>query len=165
VACYPPAMQLALKLALCLVPTLAACASPSAGHAKDTESLLAADRAFCADTQARRIEGWVGAFDESGSQVGDRFLPITGRDAIRARMQDFFAAAENELLWEPDAAQVSEGGNLGSTTGRFRMLRKRADGTSELVMSGRYFDVWRKQGDGSWKLLYDVGDPDVPPGS
>jgi ketosteroid isomerase-like protein len=165
VACYPAAMKLAMKLALSLIPILASCASSSAGHAGDSEALLAADRAFCADTQARRIEGWVAAFDESGSQVGDRFLPITGRDAIRARMQDFFASAENELLWEPDAARISEGGNLGSTTGRFRMLRKRADGSSEVVMSGRYFDVWRKQDDGSWKLLYDVGDPDVAPGS
>lgn len=158
-------MELTTKLAFCLIPTMAACASSPASDAEGTDALLAADRAFCADTQARRIEGWVAAFDESGSQVGDRFLPITGRDAIRARMQEFFAAAENELLWEPDAARVSEAGNLGSTTGRFRMLRKRADGSSEVVMSGRYFDVWRKQGDGTWKLLYDVGDPDAPPGT
>ena len=148
-----------------MIPALVSCASSPASDPGPTAALLAADRAFCADTQARRIEGWVAAFDDSGSQVGDRFLPITGRDAIRAHMRDFFASAENELLWEPDAARISEGGNLGSTTGRFRMLRKRADGSSEVVMSGRYFDVWRKQADGSWKLLYDVGDPDVLLGS
>ena len=126
-------------------------------------ALLDADRAFAAATRERRLEGWLEAFDEHGSQVDDEFRPITGREAVRANMQGFFADPANELEWTPDDARVSEGGNLGATTGRFRMSRRRADGSTEVVLTGRYFDVWRRLPDGTWKLVYDVGDADPEP--
>lgn len=155
-------MKNPIALWCCAASLLGACrALPGASESES--ALLAADRAFCADTQQRRIEAWVAAFDEHGSQVSDDFQPITGHAAIRANMQGFFADPANELLWEPDGARVSEAGKLGTTTGRFRMQRKQAGGEVEVVMRGRYFDVWRKQPDGSWKVLYDLGEADPAP--
>ncbi len=143
-----------------LLLALGACRSV---ESERTVPLLAADRAFCADTQARRIEGWVAAFDANGSQFDDQFRPVTGHAAIRAHMGDFFADPANHLAWEPDAAVISEAGNLGSTSGRFVMSRRRADGTQETLLTGRYFDVWRRRPDGSWKLVIDLGEPDAAP--
>jgi len=140
--------------------TLVACRSM---HDPRTEALFAADRAFSADVQARRLEGWVAAFDGNGSQFDDDFRPVTGHAAIRARMAPFFADPANSLEWEPDTATMSEAGGLGSTSGRFTMSRRRDDGTREILLTGRYFDVWRKQPDGTWKLVLDLGEPDAAP--
>jgi ketosteroid isomerase-like protein len=145
-----------MKALLPLLLTLAACRSLPAG----THDLLDADRAFCADAQARRIEGWLAAFDEHGSQVADDFTPITGHDALRKSMQQFFADSANVLSWEPETARISEAGNLGTTTGRWMVGRRAADGSLQVLARGRYFDIWRKLPDGSWKLLYDIGDAD-----
>ena len=136
---------------------LAACRTRTDPRA---EPLLAADRTFCADVAARRLEGWVAAFDQHGSQFDESFRPVTGHAAIRARMAEFFADPANELAWEPDAAVISEAGNLGSTSGRFTMSRRVADGSREVLLTGRYFDVWRRLPDGTWKLLVDLGEPD-----
>ena len=125
------------------------------------ESLLAADRAFARDVHVRRLDGWLAAFDANGSQVDEEFRPITGRDAIAAHMRPFFADAANELTRTPDDARVSEGGKLGTTTGRWKLARREPDGRETVLATGRYFDVWRKQADGSWKLCYDVGDEDA----
>ncbi|MCC7011658.1 MAG: DUF4440 domain-containing protein [Planctomycetes bacterium] len=122
-------------------------------------SLLAADRAFAADTRERRLEGWLAAFDLHGSQVDDAFRPVTGAAAIREHMGAFFADPRNHLSWEPDEARVSEAGHLGTTTGRFEWRGVDEQGR-ELVLTGRYFDVWRRTEDGTWKLLYDIGEPD-----
>jgi ketosteroid isomerase-like protein len=146
-----------MKALLPILLALGACQASSGA----VSELLAADRAFAADTQARRLDGWLAAFDANGSQVGDDFAPITGELAIRAWMTDFFADPANELRWEPDHAQVSEGGRLGQTSGRFRMTRRAPDGKVEWQSEGRYFDVWRKLPDGAWRLLYDIGDPDA----
>lgn len=100
------------------------------------------------------------AFDAHGSQVDASFQPITGAAAIRAHMQGFFADPTLHLSWEPESACVSEAGNLGSVTGRFRMFQTAADGSEITLATGRYFDVWRRQADGTWKVLYDVGDED-----
>lgn len=129
-------------------------------HDARAASLLAADRAFARDVQTRRLDGWLAAFDAHGSQVDDEFRPITGRDAITAHMGPVFADAANGLHWEPDEARISEGGWLGTTTGRWTFTRREASGRERVVATGRYFDVWRRQTDGSWKLLYDVGEPD-----
>ena len=153
-------MKYPIALGLVVATSLTACRSlPSNGEV----ALRAADRAFCADTQTRRIDGWLAAFDEHGSQVSEEFQPLTGSAAIRANMQDFFADPLNELLWEPDAVRISEAGNLGTTTGRFTLRRRRADGSVERESHGRYFDVWRKLSDGNWKLLYDLGEADLAP--
>ena len=143
---------------LALLVTASSCRSLRAG---DTSALLAADRAFARDTQERRLDGWLAAFDENGSQVDEQFRPITGRAAIAAHMAPFFADAANELTWSPDDARLSEGGQLGTTTGRWKLARREQHGGETVLATGRYFDVWRKQADGSWKLLYDVGDEDA----
>ena len=147
-----------IVFALCCA-AFAACASVSASE----QRLLDADRNFARDVQAHGIEGWVAAFDEHGSQVDDEFRPVTGHAAIRAHMAELFADPALALTWEPDHVALSEAGTLGTTSGRFRLTRARADGSNETLLVGRYFDVWRKHPDGTWELLYDLGDPDTAP--
>jgi ketosteroid isomerase-like protein len=149
-----------MKTAILLALLLASCSAVGSAAGGATEPLFAADRKFNRDVQTRRLEGWLAAFDVNGSQVDDSFAPITGHAAISANMAQFFAEPTNSLWWEPDTAKLSEGGRMGSTSGRYRVQRTQADGRVETLRTGRYFDVWRKLDDGTWKLLYDVGDPD-----
>jgi len=149
-----------MRVLIVAVLTLTACRSM---HDPRTEALFAADRAFSADVEVRRLEAWVAAFDANGSQFEDDYRPVTGHDAIRARMSPFFADPANALEWEPDTATMSEAGGLGSTSGRFTMSRRRDDGSREILLTGRYFDVWRKLPDGTWKLALDLGEPDTKP--
>ncbi|MBK7874711.1 MAG: hypothetical protein IPJ77_03005 [Planctomycetes bacterium] len=60
--------------------------------------------------------------------------------------------------------RLGEGGRLGTTTGRWKLARHEQDGRETVLATGRCFDVWRKQADGSWKRLDDVGDEDAAPG-
>ena len=151
-----------MKPTLLFALLLAACATPGSHGTSDVDALLAADRAFARDTQVRRLEGWLAAFDERGSQFDDEAGLVSGHAAIRLKMAGYFADPGNELTWEPDGAQVSEHGALGSTTGRYRFTYRQRDGTLVTEIVGRYFDVWRRLPDGRWKLLFDVGDPDAP---
>lgn len=59
------------------------------------------------------------------------------------------------LTWWPTYADVSRAGDMGWTTGPFEFREKptqeKPDGT------GHFFTVWRKQPDGSWKWVLDLG--------
>jgi ketosteroid isomerase-like protein len=59
------------------------------------------------------------------------------------------------LTWWPTYADVSSAGDLGWTTGPFEFREKptqeKPDGT------GHFFTVWRRQADGSWKWVLDLG--------
>ena len=61
------------------------------------------------------------------------------------------------------ATGAASAGGLGSTSGRFTMSNRRDDGSREILLTGRYFDVWRKLPDGTWKLVLDLGEPDAMP--
>ncbi|HSY49870.1 MAG TPA: hypothetical protein VLC46_13735 [Thermoanaerobaculia bacterium] len=58
------------------------------------------------------------------------------------------------LAWEPMRAELSRGGKLGYTWGRYHSVFKGKE------RDGAYITVWEKQPTGSWKVLFDTGDPD-----
>jgi ketosteroid isomerase-like protein len=69
---------------------------------------------------------------------------------------DFFAKNGPTLTWAPTRAQVIGAGDVGVTTGSAVYQSKRPDGTVEERHS-EYLTVWRKQKDGSWKVIFDTG--------
>lgn len=123
---------------------------------------MAADRAFAEATARHGIEGWVGAFASTGIQM-ESDQPLTpGIAAVRAQMAPAFADTTWHLTWEPTMAFASAAGDLGYTLGTWRSSRA-AQGGGTSVQTGKYVTIWRKQADGSWKVVFDGGNPDTAP--
>jgi ketosteroid isomerase-like protein len=59
------------------------------------------------------------------------------------------------LTWWPTYADVSRAGDMGWTTGPFEFREKATD--EKPGDTGHFFTVWRKQQDGSWKWVLDLG--------
>jgi ketosteroid isomerase-like protein len=59
------------------------------------------------------------------------------------------------LTWWPTYADVSRAGDMGWTTGPFEFREKATDEKPD--GTGHFFTVWRKQQDGSWKWVLDLG--------
>jgi ketosteroid isomerase-like protein len=70
------------------------------------------------------------------------------------------------LTWRPIFATISRSGDLGYTTGPWE-LRKAKDDPNPAAF-GHYNTLWRKDPDGVWKVVVDVGvdhpQPTEPPG-
>ena len=132
----------------------------SAARAEARDAIMQADRDFARTTAARGVEGWLAYFEPNGSQVNGGGTVTTGLAAIRQLMTATFADTAVRLTWEPTDAVVTERGRLGSTVGRWRLLRRDSTGVDKVASTGSYLTVWRKQGDGSWKIVTDVGSPD-----
>lgn len=64
-------------------------------------------------------------------------------------------APEGLLTWWPTYADVSHAGDMGWTTGPFEFREKPTD--EKPADTGHFFTVWRKQPDGSWKWVLDLG--------
>ncbi len=84
---------------------------------------------------------------------------LVGKDAIRAFYQAVFSNPEFLLSWQPTRAEMFPSGDTGYTTGRYELHTKDVKG-GLVVRRGSYLTVWRKQQDGSWKVLADGGAPD-----
>lgn len=126
-------------LALATLAAVTSARAPAQPAALD--EVIAAERAFAADTRER---GFKQGFLASVAPDGFTLQPAPGpaRPALEA-LPDA-APAGPPLFWWPQFAGVANSGDLGFTTG----------GASIPV---RYFTVWQRQADGRWRWLYDGG--------
>jgi hypothetical protein len=85
-----------------------------------------------------------GAVFEGASDLPAAFAPNTGE-----------FGQEIVLNWAPDRAFTSQTGDLGATSGRY-VRTVNGIATSQ----GRYVTVWRKDAQGRWRVLIDVGNTD-----
>lgn len=136
---------------------LLACAVSPAGKPEDV--LLQADRDFNTATSQKRLDGWM-QFMADDAVLGHE-KPVIGKAAIRTAMQDVFANPASTLTWAPEKAELFKAGGLGYTSGRWQSLRVTEKGEKRTA-HGSYLTVWKKQPDGSWKVIYDTGSPDPP---
>ncbi len=129
--------------------------------ATSPDALIKADRDFDGVTAEKGIDGWVSFFAEEGMQLTPEGN-IKGHEAIRAYMGPAFARPGFSLRWKPTFADIGASGDLGYTTGTYESRGTDAQG-NPVVRTGRYVSIWKKQKDGSWKVVLDTGSPDAPP--
>ena len=130
----------------------------AAGGPPDATPLLDADRAFA---KLSADSGAVAAFSmylaDSAVQMPSGAAPITGRESIVEAMS---SGPDLKLLWEPRHAEIAISGELGWTWGIYE-ARFMSDEGEEVSSAGKYLNVWRKQDDGAWKVIVDMGNPGV----
>lgn len=147
---------------LALLLLLAGCAAEAPPPvAADPAVLMEADRRFAAAVAEGGTSAWVSWFAEDGAQIVPNAGEIRGREAIGELMADLDDPSHT-LTWEPLRADIAASGDLGWTTGGFVSEVTAADGTTRRS-HGRYVSIWRKQADGSWKVVMDLGNPTAPP--
>ena len=86
----------------------------------------------------------------------DGRLPLIGKDAIAA----FMAGKQMFVTWKPLKADVAQSGDLGYVYGSYE-LRDNPSRT-EAIEKGYFVRVWKRVGDGNWKMALDVTNP-LPP--
>ena len=84
---------------------------------------------------------------------------VLGRTAIAAQAQ--WDPKTYQLTWTPQGAQMGPSSDMGFTWGHYEGHSKDKNGQS-VVISGRYFTVWKKLADGTWKVALDAS-ADEPP--
>ena len=89
---------------------------------------------------------------DNAMQLPEGSLPIYGKNAIYETMK----GDHYDLLWTPVKADVASSGDLGWTWGKFVVVVRNSDGT-ETKMYGKYLNIWRKQTNGKWKVIVDMG--------
>lgn len=126
------------------------------------EALLEADREFARVFAERGAEGWASFFDEQGVQMPGGGTAAWGRQEVEALARRLFDAPNfTALSWEPVYARVAAAGDLGYTLGNYEATGTGKEG-EEITQRGNYVTIWRKQEDGSWRVVVDIGNPAPP---
>jgi len=156
-------LSLALLLAFASCAPAKAPAPPAADPTALRDTIQAREREWSAAFLARNAAGVAALYSEDGAQVqasGDSFK---GRDAITKAMQaqfDTIDVTTREDITEeiiPAGEYIVEIGHY-SYQGTSRTDKAKAPRSS----AGRYMVLWRKDADGVWRLLRDIGSEAAP---
>ncbi len=130
-----------------LLAGLAALSAGQAAAQSRADKLIATDRLFAryAGTTSAKT-AYLAFMDDSARVVSQ------GRLAPGKAVWERKPETDKLLTWAPAYADASAGADLGFTQGQWRL----AQGT-KLLGTGIYTTVWRRQADGNYKLLLDLG--------
>jgi len=156
-------MSSRVPLAFCLVLSLAASCRTSVDTAKGRQALLERDREWARISSAGKSADSVLAFwTEDTRVVMPGQATLQGKAPIGQMVTSSFRTPGFHVRWTPETAVVSEGGDLGYTTGTNEFTVPDSTGKTTKI-AGRYITVWRKGTDGTWRCVEDYSTPLPPP--
>jgi ketosteroid isomerase-like protein len=109
---------------------------------------------FARDVAARGGAAFADWFAGDAVALGNGAAPQIGKAAI-ARSATW-SPKDYQLTWTPTDALMGPSGDMGYTWGHFEGHSKDANG-NPVTTSGRYITMWRKEPDGTWKVVLDAG--------
>ena len=152
----------ALAAGVCAVPTFAQLARRSASERESgtpaLNEMVRTEQRFAARAL---VVGWKQAFLE---YFADSAVAFDGEQTAPAREQfrkQPDPPRDRRLIWEPRYGDIAASGDLGYLTGPVRRIVPGQNNGQPF--HSLYASVWRRQADGSFKVVMDVGVPTPGP--
>jgi ketosteroid isomerase-like protein len=140
---------LALALAACGGPPARVERAAAPPRMDDTASLAAAETAFAAHSVREDMRAaFLAAFAPDGVFVRNAW--VVSNDWLRDK-----PAPPIVLDWRPQYVEVAASGELGLSTGPWKITSKAKPETPPTY--GQFVSVWRREGAGPWKVAVDLG--------
>ena len=136
-------------------------ASQDSGHYAAIADLIQAEAQFQQAREQRGMAGWLSFFAQNAINLAPGARITRGKPAMRKQL----AASWNpnlRLTWQPEQVEVSNSGDMASTAGYWQLYDKQK-ANSPPIDTGKYLTVWRKQQNGAWKVIADIGNEDPGP--
>ena len=148
-----------LLIAVIVLPNMRSSALPTSGA--DTLRQLEAD--FMKAAAEKGSQGYMSYYAEDSAELPNGEDAILGKENI-AKTMGFLDDKNNRLTWSPVHADMAASGDLGYTYGTYEFRSIGKDG-KPTVEDGKYVSIWKKQKDGSWKVVMDMGNSSPRPKS
>jgi ketosteroid isomerase-like protein len=156
-----------MKLRRCIVPAIYSVALlliPStlmAQNAQSADAVRAADEGWLKVFAAKDLAKSVAFCAEDGAVLSPNAPIAQGKEAISKSFAGFFTLPDLKISWHADKVEVAKSGELGYTSGTYQMTFSDPSGKT-IPDKGKYVTVWKKQADGTWKVLLDIFNTDMP---
>ena len=152
-------LVVAFAVAAIVLPITRPTVAASARATPETLEQLEAE--FMKAAAQKGSQGYMSYYADDAVEVPNGGPLIQGKINI-AKGMGFLDDKNNSLTWSPVGADLSASGDLGYTYGTFEFRSKDQDG-KVVVDHGKYTSIWKKQKDGSWKVVLDMGNATSQP--
>jgi ketosteroid isomerase-like protein len=151
-------MKASLLIFLVALLTIPVFATKQKSSDKGADLLFKLEAAFAQDAAQHGHNAFLTWFADDGVELDDGG-GITSKEEMRKQPP---WAEGTTLTWSPVKADMAASGDLGYTYGTY--VFKHKDKSGKLITDyGKYTSIWRKQKDGSWKVVVDIGNSSPAP--
>ena len=109
------------------------------------------------------LDSWISLWADGGTRMAPNTPPQVGKKAIGEDMEPLFDGFDIDITIHVEEATAH--GDLGLTRSSFTLKMTPRAGGEEMVFEpdGKALTVYERQADGSWKIVYDCFNTNVPP--
>ena len=134
---------------------------PPDTRAADEATIREAEIAWSNAAAAKQLDATVAPYADDGSAFPPNGPIATGKEAITQMWTGIFQLPGVSVSWEPVKVEVARSGDLGYAHGTYQLTMNDPAG-NPVTDRGKYVTVWKKQADGSWKVMADIFNSDLP---
>ena len=128
---------------------------------RDVNSIRELEHKAREAAKAKDLDRYVSFYADDAVLLWPGTPMITGHAAIRKFMQVFFSTPDFSLSFETAHVEVSLAGDFAYSCGSNKVALVDPNG-KKVKDSGKYLTVYKKQSDGTWKVVADMGNSDLP---
>ncbi len=146
-----------ILLSLCTL--LVCCKNEQADQKLEEEKLMQLTTEWGKAALEGDLEKTLSYWATDASVMSPNTSTKNGQDEIRQMVEGAYKIPGFKITWEPKDAYVSTSGDLGYTTTYHYFTMQDSLG-NEVKTFGKGVEIWKKQSDGSWKIVVDIYNAD-----
>lgn len=133
-----------------------------ASTSADQETIGKADKELQAAVARKDLEKVISFYSDDARLMPAAKPAINGKQGIRTEWEAIFKIPDFENKSERKGLEVAASRDLAYTTGTYTATLRGEDGAI-VQEPGKWVSVWKKQADGSWRIIIDIYNTDIPP--
>jgi ketosteroid isomerase-like protein len=142
------------KIQIAILTMLALVLTASAVQRDSPATIMSVESQFMQATATNGSAGYMSFYAADAVELPDGADAIKGAENIAPTMA--FLDQGNKLTWKPEFSDMS--GDLAYTYGTWTFTSKDKDKDGRAIsQTGKYTTIWKKQSDGKWKVVLDMG--------
>lgn len=135
----------------------------AAASTADVDAVKQMDAAFLTAIIAKDVDAIKANYAEDAVMVLPGQEPFRGVEAIAADYSKFAADPVGKFVGTNQSTVVSSGGDLAYSQGTYEVTYTNPKTKAVENGTGYYVIIYKKQADGSWKIVQDVSSPGPNP--
>ena len=136
------------------------CTAPAA-DTKIEQALRDLDAQWSKDAEAKDVDKTVSYYAESAVVMPPNASAAMTKEAIRSAWKEMLTTPGAAINWKATKVEVAKAGDLAYVSGTYEETMNDASGRS-VKDHGKYVEIFKKQADGTWKVVADIWNSDLP---
>ena len=134
---------------------------PSSQNA-DLAAVRSVEASWVKDIATKDVDTIVNYYSDDASLLMPNEMMITGKNNIKAAFKPMLADPNFALTFQSTRGEASKSGDFVYVIGTYSMTTSSPRDQRPVTDQGKYLTFFKKQADGSWRVVADMVNTDLP---